>query len=227
MSCLVGLKEWINTEQKELTARILFSFPHSFPAYWTDKGISAQVIQSYKEVIQSLYKEQKEIIKMDEQAKLLFKVWHDELQKEINNPGFPVNLKGAWSKFVGYTARIVLVLHSLRYECDETKCENIDKDSMLLTIKLMSYFKSHTKKVYDILKADEQSKNIFRAVNYIKEKGVNGVIKLRDFQKSNVCGVKTKADVLKIFTQMEKMGFGKMESKENISGRKSIIFKLV
>jgi hypothetical protein len=206
--------------------RILFSFPHSFPSYWTDKGISTQLIQNYKEVIQRLFKEQKQIIKMDEDAKSLFKVWHDELQKEINYPGFPVNLKGAWSKFVGYSVRLVLVVHCLRYECNETQFENIDKESMRLTIKLMNYFKSHTKKVYDILKADEQTKNVIRAVNYIKEKGVNGVIKLRDFQKSNVCGVKTKSDVLKIFTHMENLGYGKIESKDNVSGRKSIFFKL-
>src|SRR5262245_58076614 len=79
---------------------------------------------------------------------------------ETNDPEFPSHLRGAWSKFKGYCARLALILHALRWSLTEADSgdyvDSVDGSSMEGAARLMGYFKSHARKVYAALDADER-----------------------------------------------------------------------
>src|SRR5262249_20599927 len=71
--------------------------------------------------------------------------------KEKNSPDFPPVLFGPWSKLKAYGARLALIIHFLRLTCGEVKSENIDGESMNRAADLVSYFKTHARKVYAVV----------------------------------------------------------------------------
>jgi hypothetical protein len=73
---------------------------------------------------------------------------------ELNAEDFPPCLRGAWSKLRGYCCRLALVVHYLRWACQEVKDEDVDGESVRRAAALVAYFKSHTRKVYAAFDAD-------------------------------------------------------------------------
>jgi hypothetical protein len=73
---------------------------------------------------------------------------------EVNNPDFPDYLRGPWAKLRGYGARLALVLHLLRWACDEVNSEEVDGESMNSAAELVAYFKGHARKVLFAMESD-------------------------------------------------------------------------
>jgi hypothetical protein len=77
---------------------------------------------------------------------------------ERNAEDFPSHLAGPWSKLRGYAARMALIVHYLRWaggEVDDADSE-VGGESMDRAAQLIAYFKSHARKVYAILDADQR-----------------------------------------------------------------------
>jgi hypothetical protein len=77
---------------------------------------------------------------------------------ELNAPDFPDYLRGPWSKLRTYGARLALIVHTLRSVCGETAEADADADaeSVGRAASLVAYFKSHARKVYMAMDADER-----------------------------------------------------------------------
>jgi hypothetical protein len=87
---------------------------------------------------------------------------------EINHPDFPAFLFGPWSKLKGYCGRLALILHYLRWACDEAHSENeVDGESVDRATRLIDYFKGHTKKVYAVMDADPKVAAARKALAWI------------------------------------------------------------
>ncbi|WP_279400963.1 DUF3987 domain-containing protein [Priestia megaterium] len=212
--------------------RILFSFPDSVPSYWSEVNLTEQTMLNYQKVIYELYslkgdnKGEPIVIKFQKEAKQEFISWYDELQEEIYLTGFPEMLKGTWAKMPGYFLRLALILHLMRYVCGETNEREIDETSVLVTCELIDYFKSHAKKVFQMLKSDELTRKILKVVNYIKERGTRNSIKLRDLLHANVAGVRNMEEVNILLKHVEVRGYGVFEVRKNMNGTKSKYFTL-
>ncbi len=72
----------------------------------------------------------------------------------MNGDDFPPHLRGPWAKLKVYAARLALIVHFIRYVCKEADTQNVDGESVRRSALLISYFKSHARKVLAALSAD-------------------------------------------------------------------------
>src|SRR6202042_2118876 len=70
---------------------------------------------------------------------------------ETEAPDFPDSLVGPWSKLVAYAVRLALIVHLLRTACGEPLPDEVDAGSLERAFRLVAYFKSHARAVYDLL----------------------------------------------------------------------------
>lgn len=68
-------------------------------------------------------------------------------KREMYAPGFPVRLKGPWSKLEAYLARIALILATSR-AAHEEEPERVETRDILSAVVLLDYFKAMTRRVY-------------------------------------------------------------------------------
>ncbi|MBY0527336.1 MAG: DUF3987 domain-containing protein [Gemmataceae bacterium] len=89
---------------------------------------------------------------------------------ETNAADFPEWLRGCWSKLVpGYAGRLALVLHLLRWACDEAGDTAVDGESVEQAFRLVEYFKAHARKVYATMGADPRVPAAKRILRWLGE----------------------------------------------------------
>lgn len=216
--------------------RILFSYPDDFPIIeLKDMPIPDEHKSAYIDACDTLYYRMKdpandaEIIRLDPQASKAFTRYYNSLNAEIRQPDFNSILEGAWIKLTGYFARFTLILHSLHWAARSPLAErkhDISREIVLLAIKLIEYYKSHTTKVYSFLAADEVDKRLQRAAEWIREKMPDLKCTTRDLQKANVCGVKKKAEAEQLISELVSGGYGTYGPEKSASGRTKEVFTL-
>jgi hypothetical protein len=75
---------------------------------------------------------------------------------EMNAADFPDHLFGPWAKLKGYAGRLALIVHFLRWACEEVKSENVDAESMDRAARLVDYFKQHARRALAVMGADHR-----------------------------------------------------------------------
>jgi hypothetical protein len=150
--------------QDGLTDRFLFAFPEMIPAQgerWRE--ISLAALESWDAVVNELFRLEMARKDGDEFPQLVYltndgKVaWEQETTRhaaEINAPDFLEWLRGPWQKFVGYSARLALIVQMLRYVTGEASGENVDGESVRKAWQLIDYFKAHTLKLLTMMGGD-------------------------------------------------------------------------
>jgi hypothetical protein len=88
---------------------------------------------------------------------------------ELNDPDFPEHLAGAWAKLRGYCGRLALIVHLLRAACGETNGEEVDGTSMDRAAELVTYFKSHARKIYAAMEADPKVATARRVLDCLRQ----------------------------------------------------------
>ncbi|WP_409302333.1 YfjI family protein [Peribacillus sp. SCS-155] len=211
--------------------RFLFAYPMSQSALWTDDDVTEQVNDGYANIIKAIYKaplnnEQPWVIELSAEAKTIFTNWYDDISKQISDPALPVNLKGVYEKLKGQCARIMLILHTLRWFSGESEHElSVDRDTATYAVYLVNgYFKHHISKVFQYLGFSETEMHILKIIQRMKdvgEKDDNGRINIRVnvLNKAKILGRKTtKEKILQILMQMQQEGIGELYS-EMIHGK--------
>jgi hypothetical protein len=168
--------------------RVLFSFPDELPATaetWAE--IDPQTLAGLHRVMGALRKLEMVPVKEGEVVKgwrpfvvnltrcgketwLKFTQGH---AKERNADDFPHCLAGPWSKLRGYCARLALIIHYLRWACGEIDGGNqadVDGESVRRAALLVAYFKSHARKVYALIDADDRVSEARRVVRWLTNK---------------------------------------------------------
>jgi hypothetical protein len=90
---------------------------------------------------------------------------------EVNAVDFPEHLRGPWSKMRAYQGRLALILHLLRSACGDaqvTRDAPVDGDSMERAVVMVRYFKSHLRKVYAAMGADNAVEDARRVLRWVE-----------------------------------------------------------
>jgi putative DNA primase/helicase len=86
-------------------------------------------------------------VPMTEEAWQVFKELADELSEQAHALGFPVRLRGAWSKLEAYLARLSLILALSRVAGTDER-EQVEPKDVLAASLLVDYFKAHSRRVF-------------------------------------------------------------------------------
>jgi hypothetical protein len=144
--------------------RFLFSYPPELPAVgeqWRDVSDGAR--DAWANVVERLLTLSMAVdgdrtypvrVRLTPCGRQAWERFTHALAAEINQPDFPEHLFGPWQKLRGYAGRLALIVHYLRWATDEAEAEDVDGESMTRAAQLVSYFKSHARKVYAALDAD-------------------------------------------------------------------------
>jgi len=206
--------------------RLLFAFPDPVPLVWTDAALSQETQQAYAEVFTSLWNlqpvtladgsEAPTVVQFTSEGRDAFIGWMQTHYTEMDAEHFPEPLRGPWAKMEGYCARLALILQECRMACHESDNEAVDAVSVQHAAALMSYFKSHTKRVYHRLQTSLQEKRIALARTWLAKRGGTG--SLRDFVTYKVAGCKTSNEARWLFQELSRLGYGTITSSTPSTG---------
>jgi Protein of unknown function (DUF3987) len=179
--------------------RIVVSYPASLPHRGaTRQGVSASATdaldRAYRrlhtlEMIEETRQGSEEVIGWRPRTVFLtedgwdaWKAFTDELADEMNGDDFPLPMRGPWAKLEGYCGRIALMLHYLRWACDDVPEGDVDGDTMRAAARLVAYFKSHARKAYHDMDCDPDTENAAKIVKWIETKSLT-IFTQRDAQR--------------------------------------------
>jgi hypothetical protein len=89
---------------------------------------------------------------------------------DLNAGKVPDHLRGPWSKFRGYCARLSLVLHFLRCAAGEAADEDVDGQDVEQAAELVAYFQGHARRVYHALGADARLADARKVLQWLRER---------------------------------------------------------
>lgn len=154
--------------------RFLVVYPEPLPAVGDDpdRNVLPQVRDDWHYIVRRLFTlgissnsesdptkfEHAEPIHFDGGARDEWQAYTWRLAHELNNPDIPDNpeLRGVWSKLVGYGARIALIVQLLRWACGEAQCDRVDATSMQASADIVEWLKSHARKVLHAAGCDDR-----------------------------------------------------------------------
>lgn len=154
------LPEIADGREDGMLDRFLLSYPEPVENCWSDVEIS----EDSKEALADLYDKLRGLhmdvdgcgdptpkpVHFDADAKEMFIRIVNEHNREAERPGFPNRLRGPWAKMEVYILRLTLVLSLVRSVSEGTP-ERIELRDVLAAEVLLGYFKSHARKVYNVL----------------------------------------------------------------------------
>jgi putative DNA primase/helicase len=140
-----------------LLDRFLFAYPEPVTSRWTDDEISIEAREGIRRLyndLRNLYMPKDDYgdpdpvrVAFSPGAKAVFVEVVNQHREEMETPGFPVRLKGPWSKLEAYLARLCLILAMARVVDDEA-AERVEEKDVLATVALFDYFKNQARRVY-------------------------------------------------------------------------------
>jgi hypothetical protein len=209
--------------------RILFSYPNWAKPVWTNVGVSNETMNSYCSLFDQIWN--LPIILRPEPV-LFFtgaaaEVWADWILGHFAemHQG-PINLRGPWSKLTTYCARLALIIHIACVRANETESFDVDDESLRRAIRLIEYFKSHARKVYEELQSSQDEKRLKRAGEWIKGRD-DQQASVRDIVTYRVAGCKKNEHAEALFKEMHAAGMGRIIfSTPERGGRSRMLFRL-
>jgi hypothetical protein len=137
--------------------RFLFSYPEPHRSRLTDDEISAEATADYTNLYDELAtlkmvksdngEPVPKVVPLSGDAWEVFKELSGGLQDEMQAPGFPARLEGAWSKMEAYLARLSLILTLCRV-VEQGGEEQVEARDVLMASGLVDYFKAHARRVH-------------------------------------------------------------------------------
>jgi hypothetical protein len=202
--------------------RILFSFPPEEEVKgWIEDEISDEDGAAWTRTVNKLLNrqplkpeggsERPQQLHFSADGKLKFGQWTNEMAARMNQPDFPRELHGPYSKLRAYCARFALVIHLLRVACNEAGSDEdegqVDAEDVARAIRLCDYFQAHARAVYVRLQQDRQDQQVEDLHKWLLRKGKTSCT-VRDIQRANVSGVKTASDAQKLLAAAVDRGLG-------------------
>jgi hypothetical protein len=164
-----------------LLDRFLFSYPESLPSRWTDDEITSGARSSYKVLYDGLrglympvddYGDPEPVrVALSPDAKEVLVEAINQHREEMEAVGFPVRLKGPWSKLEAYLARLSLIL-AMGRAVGEGAAERIEAQDVLKAVVLLDYFKNQARRVYTGLYGHSPEDRLAEDLaSFLKKKG--------------------------------------------------------
>lgn len=206
----------ITREGKDgLLDRILFSYPDPMPLQWTENFVSDATVWEVEKVFEGLFKLESDstglpqVVEFGAASRVIWVKWVKQLYEEQNAPAFAEVLRGPWAKLEAYSTRFALILQLIRFVTGEAATESIDEVSVLGSIAVMNYFKSHTKRAYMYLGSNSEEKLVIDVVAHITK--IGGKISARDLQRKRFRGIETAEQAKDFLTMLVEQGYGSKE----------------
>ncbi len=201
--------------------RLLWSYPEAVPDRWTDDGIRLETVVAVEGVFQALYERrgtldetdsaEPVVITLSAEARELWQEWYAARTGELEQPGFPRRLRGAWAKLPSQLARLALILHALR-----------DMDSQQLSVETLGhacdcleYFKGHAQRVYGLLR--QQQRDVMTKILCALTPGTQ--LSRRDLHLQVLHGNTTANRITSTLEELEAAGLVRRETRKPDTGR--------
>jgi len=158
------------------TDRFLMTYPEEPPATgerWLE--VSSAVMDAWEAVVEHLLaldmtieadgRKRPYFVHLTTEGRQEWQRFTEAHAGEVNEEDFPAHLKGPWAKLCGYCGRLALILRRLRIACRALSTdangtvtgEDVTGEDVCNAARLVSYFKSHARKVYALMDADPQT----------------------------------------------------------------------
>jgi putative DNA primase/helicase len=124
--------------------RILWSYPDTAPAEWTEQTISLQAQTAILQLFRKLRHVSSDPVRLGSGARKLWARWYNEnarLTAEASGLA-----QGIYAKLPNQAGRLALILHCLRYP-DDPAAHLVDRDTLAGAIELAEYFRAHARRV--------------------------------------------------------------------------------
>jgi hypothetical protein len=167
--------------------RMLFCLPDRVRVRWDPRGIRPAISARWDEAVRRLWarplavgddaRPRPQLVAPTPEAAEVFAHWFDTHCAEAEDADFPAHLRGAWSKFRAYCGRLALVLALLRRAFDPAIPDDapppaVDARDMDAAIRLVAYFKCHTRRVRALLRGGGEENDDARAlVCWLRRRG--------------------------------------------------------
>jgi hypothetical protein len=204
--------------------RILFTFPRASSPDWTDEFVSVQSSTAWENALAALRRlEMKElddgtlgyrVIHFSDTGRPAWVAWWDAHAEEMR-ADLPVSLIGPWGKLRTYAARLALVLHCL-WLTQGNQEDKVDAADVARAVRLVQYFKSHLRIVYDRLRQTPEDNRLLEVVDWIRRNG--GRCRARDLVRAKKVIPTEKAK--KLLKELEERGYGRVDWLDAANGRK-------
>jgi hypothetical protein len=170
-------------EQDGFIDRVLFAYPPEPPAVAEDwRSVSAAARDAWRDVYDRLRTlarvpdgdgQRPFLLKLTDCGRREWQHFTAAHAAELNAPEFPDHLRGPWAKQKGYSARLALILHCLRWAAAEIHGDtaDVDGESVRRAVELVNYFKAHARRVYAAMDADPAVKLARRLLRWLARQG--------------------------------------------------------
>ena len=205
--------------QNGLAARVLLAWPPQWVKRWTEADIAPEAESAVEVVFDRLYGLQPNIDGNGDPCPVVIglttegrRAWidfynaHAEEQAELTG-----DLSAAWSKLEGYTARLALVVHFVRWATGDkilATPDAVDEASIAAGVELSRWFKREARRLYAMLGESEEDRQHRRLVELIRRKG--GSATPRELMRSSR-QYATSAQAEVALAELAKVGLGRWE----------------
>ena len=109
-------------------------------------------------------------------------------------------------------SRLALIVHLLRAACGEPLPDEVDAESLDRAFRLIAYFKSHARAVYDLLqRPGKKQGRIQKALAWIRAHD-KAEFKPSDLARNQVAGIRTKSEAEAVMKELADLGYGRLET---------------
>lgn len=175
--------------QDGMCARMLLACPGDKPVRWSDATVSAATVASMEGLLDNLLaiecgadadgKPEPFPLSLTPAAKTVWVTYYNRHREEL--AGLDEDLAAAWSKLEAYTARFALVFQLVR----DPDSQAVDEESVSAAIVLSDWFGGEARRVYGILKEDQEDSRVRQLVEWIRRHG--GEVSARDLMRGGPC----------------------------------------
>jgi hypothetical protein len=161
--------------------RVLFAYPEPTRAPdWTWDEVPDETLGPWRAILGDLLKltmrpgdhgPRPEYLRLTPDARDAWECQFQALVTDQNRPDFPPVLRGPWSKFKVYLARLALIVQVLRWITRETGEKKVEAESVRRAGRLVTYFQSHARRVYATIGADPEIEDARRVLGWIEREG--------------------------------------------------------
>jgi hypothetical protein len=159
------------------------------------------------------------VLNLAPEACPLWRDWYNTHMAETEQPDFPDALMGPWSKLVAYAGRLALIVHLLRHACGEPVSDEVDAESLERAFRLIAYFKSHARAVYDHLQLPKKLSRIQKVIAWIREHRKAECCPSH-LARNEVAGIRTRTQAEAVMKELADLGYGRLEERRAANNRK-------
>ncbi|MBL8797630.1 MAG: DUF3987 domain-containing protein [Planctomycetia bacterium] len=211
--------------------RILFVMP---PArtnkFWTDATVTPEAREAWARALTGLRCLRMEVlsdgfagyreVQFSPEAHAAWVAWYNDHATDMESRELAANLQSPFNKLKSYAARLTLLLHYLWLVQTLNDEGDIQAETVERAVRLITYFKSHLRLVYDRLQVSATEQRLARVQDWVRQNG--GRCGVRDLLRGHQAG--TSKEARAYLNELVERGLGHWEEQTADNRRKVPVF---